>query len=673
MFYNDPHKKTKYFFVNKFYVIVISFLFSIPKGVCTDKRYLDSCEALLRTTTLISQRINCLSVLSFEYGSIDPRKGILYAKNCIELSKQTKYLKGQLDGFNGMGNAYESLANYDSARWCHINSFEIAKKIGPKKTIAVTLFNIGTCYKEQGKYREALNIYLQAFKILENEESYNFRMHYYLGEMYLLLSDYKQAIYHSKIGFEKLMKPGGEYIAYNMRIILGRCKLQTGEIDSAIYILKNTRTNLKNYTDQISYGTALNALGEAYIAKKNYTEAINCFTEELTIHEKLKNLNGICLTQLNLAYCYALFSKEDLTRINKNLQQAENNLSVIKHNKDALMKAYYKLAKTYEMINSIPMAYSRYKMYSEIKDELLNLERFNQLNELQTKYESEKKEKQIQYQKTNIENQNVILERNRFQIIALIISLAFFILFAYFFYHRYKLKQKMRLLLEIQHQEQLKETALKNKENEERSRIAKDIHDELGSGLSKIMLMSELINKDEIQNNAINNQINSISETSFKLVENMRDLIWAWNPENNTCKNLIARIREYSYDYLEEFPIEFTVITPDEIPDFQISYEVGRHVYMIVKEILQNIVKHAAATQVDLLIHISDNLTIVFKDNGKGFNTTSEFSGNGIKNLRSRCELIGAFIQIKSAINTGTHVTIDIDIDKMKENKIPHK
>jgi glutaredoxin-related protein len=72
-------------------------------------------------------------------------------------------------------------------------------------------------------------------------------------------------------------------------------------------------------------------------------------------------------------------------------------------------------------------------MYSEIKDELLNLERFNQLNELQTKYESEKKEKQIQYQKTNIENQNVILERNRFQIIALIISLAFFILFAYFF------------------------------------------------------------------------------------------------------------------------------------------------------------------------------------------------------------------------------------------------
>jgi signal transduction histidine kinase len=124
---------------------------------------------------------------------------------------------------------------------------------------------------------------------------------------------------------------------------------------------------------------------------------------------------------------------------------------------------------------------------------------------------------------------------------------------------------------EIAKQEDLREKALKEKENEERTRIAKDIHDELGSGLSKINLVSEIIKKEDIRNPLIYDQLNSISETSTKLVENMRDLIWVWNPENNQLDHLIARIREYSYNYLEDFPLKFEVDSPENIPAFDVS------------------------------------------------------------------------------------------------------
>jgi signal transduction histidine kinase len=636
----------------------------------TDKRYLDSCEHVLKTTTDISKKLNCLYTLSYEYGLINPRKGIAYATECLELAKQSKNQMAQLNGFNGMGNAYESLGNYDSARWCHVNSYEIAKKIGSKGPLVATLFNIATCYKEQGKYKQALDIYIEAFKKVENEKTYNSRIHYYMGEMYLMLSNYEQAIYHSKLGYKKCMEFDFEYVAYNMNVVLAKCKLQLGEIDSAIYILKITRNKLKSYTDQISYCICLNALGEAYLLDKNYEKAIECFLEELMIQEKIGNANGTCIANLNLAFSYAVLNKLDVKRIKYHLQKAENSLNHIQHNKDALMQTYKKLSKTYEIIDVVPKAYSYFKLYSEIKDELLNTERFNQMNELQTKYATEKKEKQIQTQNADLENQKVVLERNRLQIILLIVALAFFTLFSYLFYKWYKSKQKTKLMLEIQHQEQLRETALKDKENEERTRIAKDIHDELGSGLSKIKLMSDLIKKQEIQDKNVNAQLNSISETSGKLVDNMRDLIWVWNPENNNLSNLIARIREYSYDYLEEFPIEFKVNSPEIIPEYTISNEVGRNIYMIVKEILQNIVKHSYASNVELIISVNTKLKIEFIDNGKGFDSHLDFKGNGIKNLKSRSERIGASIVFNSELNKGTRVSIEIDKAGLRENKI---
>jgi signal transduction histidine kinase len=145
----------------------------------------------------------------------------------------------------------------------------------------------------------------------------------------------------------------------------------------------------------------------------------------------------------------------------------------------------------------------------------------------------------------------------------------------------------------------------------------------------------------------------------------MRDLIWVWNPENNQLDHLIARIREYSYNYLEDFPLKFEVDSPENIPAFDVSSDMARQIYMLVKEILQNIVKHANANKVCLQITLGDYLTIVISDNGRGFNSNEEYRGNGLKNLNSRCEQIGAYLQINSELNKGTNVTISLELRKL--------
>lgn len=651
--------------------IVVSVLVIQATTLATDKRYLDSCENIVRTTSDLSKKVYALYILSYENGLIHPRKGISYGYQCLQLAEQMQYLLGQVNAYNGIGNSYETMANYDSARYFHERSYYIAKKLGRERSVVACLFNIATCYKEQGMYREALTIYLEAYKLVENKEEYNPRIHYYLGEIYYLLSNYDLAMQHASIGYEKCMKFDFEYVAYNMMVVKARCKIKTGKLDSALVILDQARTKLKGYTDQYSYAYCLHALADCYILKNDFDKAIVILKEELLVQESIKNQNGICLANLNLAYCVSKGRIKNDKMAMLYLSKAEEKIAAIEHNKDVLMNAYQRIASIYELLGQVKPSLTYFKLYSELKDELLNKDQYAQLHELQTKYETAKKEKQITDQKAILEKHEIVFERNRLQIILLLCAIAFLILFGLFFYNRYKLKQKLRLMLEIQKQEQLRENALKEKENEERTRMAKDIHDELGSGLSKIKLISELIKKDDLGNTTLDEKINSISDTSGKLVENMRDLIWIWNPENTNLANLIARIREYTYDYLEDFPIELKIISPEHIPQITVSNDVSRNIYMIVKEALQNIVKHAHASTVQLTVKLNGVLQVSIEDNGSGFDHSKVTKGNGLNNLYSRSKLIGADIKIDSELGKGSTLLLFIPIDKLKEKKIP--
>jgi signal transduction histidine kinase len=625
------------------------------------KEYIDSVKTVLDTTKSNRTKLKCLYTLSYEYGLIEPRKGIAYGRQMLQLALEEKDLFSQLNAYNGQANAYETLGNFDSAAYLHHCSYEIAKQMKSPRQMGLTLFNVALCLKQLGDYRNALDKYVRALKMVERRNDYNCRMHFYLGEMYLITEDIKNAELQSRLGIKKALEFNHRDIINIFYVNLARCYLKRGEADSAISILDTTLINVRKHTDRINIGICLNALGECYAAKKNFGKALQFFEEELALQEEIKNVNGAYMASLNMANTAAHARPLNIGRIRAFLERAEKEFPHIQKNYDILTNGYYKAGEAYELIGDHTKALSYYKQYYALKDSLLSKERLWQLSELQTQYETAKKENEIKdLKQTEIIRNLELAGKNaaiRQKNVVIVLGIFLFVLtgaLIWFFAQRKKLQNRLG-----------QERVIKATEENERLRIARDIHDDLGSGLSKINFLSELIIRDkELKPGSAENAA-AIAETSRKLVVSMKDLIWALNPENTTLSGLLARIREHSSDYLEDFQAELKLLLPESVAASAITKESHRQVLMTVKESLNNIVKHSGATLVEIEAVISERLFAVqVKDNGVGI-AENVRTGNGLGNMRMRIESIGGSFTIGSNGPKGTLVAFSVPIGKM--------
>jgi signal transduction histidine kinase/ligand-binding sensor domain-containing protein len=216
---------------------------------------------------------------------------------------------------------------------------------------------------------------------------------------------------------------------------------------------------------------------------------------------------------------------------------------------------------------------------------------------------------------------------------------AFFLLAVVMFvirlYYRRKL-EKEKTILE-------KQQAIEK----ERTRIATDMHDDLGAGLSRIKFLSETIGIKKQLQQPIEDDISSIRQYSHEMIDKMGEIVWALNEKNDSLSDLLAYTRSYAVEYLSQNGIHCTVNTPDLFPATFVSGEYRRNIYLVVKEALHNIVKHAQATEVVINIGIDRELSISIKDNGIGFgNGPLRAYSNGLSNMKKRMEDIGGKLEI---------------------------
>jgi len=205
------------------------------------------------------------------------------------------------------------------------------------------------------------------------------------------------------------------------------------------------------------------------------------------------------------------------------------------------------------------------------------------------------------------------------------------------FYYKRKLERQMATLEKQQAVEK------------ERTRIATDMHDDLGAGLSRIKFLSETIGIKKQQQQPIEEDISKIREYSHEMIDKMGEIVWALNEKNDSLTDLLSYSRSYAMEYLSQAGIGCEVKTPENFPVIFLSGEFRRNIYLVLKEALHNIVKHAQASQVRIRIETDQNLVIVIKDNGVGFdnNNVRPFS-NGLSNMKKRMKDIGGNLEIKN-------------------------
>jgi signal transduction histidine kinase len=201
----------------------------------------------------------------------------------------------------------------------------------------------------------------------------------------------------------------------------------------------------------------------------------------------------------------------------------------------------------------------------------------------------------------------------------------------------------------------------------ERDRISKDMHDEIGSGLTHIALMSELIQKGERDGEELKRNVGTISLSARKLVQSMSEIIWALNPQNDTLDGLLAYTREQAQGYFEPFDIEFGIYFPDEVPHVKLSNAQKRNLFLVIKEALHNALKHAGATQIILLMAMDKEcMWFTVKDNGRGLSDKIRAGANGLRNMEKRMVDIKGSCEIKTG-SSGTVTTFLLPLKELME------
>lgn len=198
----------------------------------------------------------------------------------------------------------------------------------------------------------------------------------------------------------------------------------------------------------------------------------------------------------------------------------------------------------------------------------------------------------------------------------------------------------------------------------ERTRISKDMHDEVGASLTRISILSELAKNQQSEPVKIQQLVGQISEISGDVVDEMREIIWAMNPRNDTLDSFASYIRQYISGYLETADIQGAFSFPDEITSHFMSSELRRNLFLTVKEAVHNVVKHADATKVIAGLNFTGHkLEITVSDNGKGFDEKkTESWGNGLINMRKRMEESGGTFAIESSLSSGTSIKLEVQL-----------
>jgi signal transduction histidine kinase len=398
--------------------------------------------------------------------------------------------------------------------------------------------------------------------------------------------------------------------------------------------------------------------------KKNYPKAKEYFKESIRLHKQIDDISGLSEASIGLAEI--LFEeklyKQAITLAKKSL---DNSYKI--SNPEGIIGSSKIISNSYEKLGDYYTALTFYKIYEANKDSINKLHSKQEYLNVLTKFEVEQKEGRIKLLEsekklTQAEADNKALQRN------IIIGLLVVIVAAFAAYY---IRSKEIKKIEIaQHSEKLQMTfseKLLKQQEDERKRIAAELHDSLGQNLLIIKNMLDYITHSLSESNETKSQLEELSAIALNSIEEVRTTASNLHPyqlkKMGLSKAISAMIRNFKQG--TQININHEI---DDV-DGKISKESEAHIYRIVQEIMNNAIRHSDASEINIsLKNKNDNLIIMINDNGKGFNINNYEShesvsgGFGIIGIKERIRIIGAEIKIESNLGIGSRFEILLPI-----------
>lgn len=383
-------------------------------------------------------------------------KALLYFSKANDIFTQIDYNRGKAISLANIGNIFFIQDNYKKALYYFYYSLTAAQAIGDSSRMAKLFGNIGIIYYNQGYFSKALDMYLQSLKIREsmNDMEGSARVYGNIGVMYFTQGGYEKALKYFNKSLEIQKEIGDKKGFASSLTNISQSYLKMGDKKKAI---ENLLLALKIYTEvdyQNGISACLQNIGDYYKDEKNYSKALEYFLKAYKLNSELDDKKAQASTLTLIGDIY--YVQENYSNALENyLKSAEIAMEL--GIKDMLKENYQAISDVYQAMGNYEKAYEYQKQYSDIKDSIYSEESINQIADMQTKYETEKQEEEINLLKKETELQDLKINKGYLLIGFIVGILVLIIVLASVTFYAYRQNKKAKKILEIQNVEIIKQ------------------------------------------------------------------------------------------------------------------------------------------------------------------------------------------------------------------------
>ncbi len=624
----------------------------------------DSLINLLKIAKEDTNKVNLLYSIGDVFESSYPDSAKKYIYEGGVLSKKIGYTIGTQKFYRRMGYVFAVQSQYDSLLLYSQLSLETAKTLKDTFNIGVALFNIGIAYRFKSDYENAIHYNLEGARILEGKGYTNIESPLYDGlqVLYMTLSQYDKAIVYGEkaVAAGRLAKDKTQ-----LAVALSNLALSYMEVDR-LADAKNVSSEAITISETINNksveGAALNNLADIAIREGEFALIKKYCEKSLLIHQELNSSEGVAISKRGLAIFY--LSQQDLGKAKKFADEA---LKINEENNYLLEKSQClkTLSHIFFAMHNYSEAFKYLLKSQKTEADIFNEAIFQKEAVMKVKYETEKKEVQIKKLEAEKTVQELSIRQKKSLNYILIGGAATLLIISLLSYRNYKHKQKLQQqrISELETQQQLTatENVLKGEE-QERTRLAKDLHDGLGGMLSGIkyslntMKGNLILTPDNAQ--AFERSMDMLDSS----IKEMRRVAHNMMPEALVKFGLDTALKDFCNDINQSgaLLVNYQSIGMENAA---VEQTTAITIYRIVQELINNTMKHAAAkTAVVQVSKTNNEISITVEDDGKGFDTEvlKQSRGIGWGNIQNRVEFLRGKLDVQSEPGKGTSVHIEL-------------
>jgi two-component system sensor histidine kinase UhpB len=615
------------------------FLLTCTTAVWGQTQKLDSLLKKLRTAKEDTVKVMLLRDIGNNIAHQDPHLAVSYWKQGAALGKRLNYIVGAARCYINVATGYSFAGQIDSSVIYSDTAIYYTKLTKDPNRLALVYLNRADNYVNLRNLKVALLYCDTALRYAEqtNDNDRMARIYHIIGDVYGRQQQFPICIEYFNKALDLYRKDNNLMMVGQVYSDFGLLYQLQHKYDSALLNYKMALRVGDSTQDLKNISTYNTDIGSVYLLQKKFHEAEPWLLKALEYAKQQEN-------NLQLATVYTRFA--DLYSQTKNyaegVKAGELSRQYAEAEKDSafIKDATSTLGEAYAGLGQYKKAYENMKLALELSDSFYKKQYDAETATWQKNFEIGQKDKEIALLNKDSQLQQQQIRLQRLYLAGSIILVALAVGGLFLFISRHRLRQRM-------------------KELELRNRIAADLHDEVGSSLSSIHMLSQVAVLHQNNGTPQAEILSRVSTNARETMEKMGDIVWMIKPGESEGGSLSERMERFMYEMCGTQNMASTLEGTEALHKIKLSMQQRKNFYLVFKEALNNAVKYSGATNINTTINLHNRqLCLLVKDNGKGFDTTQAGSGNGLDNMNNRARELGGKLDIHSTCGAGTTVRL---------------